>query len=230
MVTERDKGERIVLTSERDWNFEEFAARERKANASGKPSGKKPDKGNQKTSKAVWEYVRAVLIGVLIAFLLLRFVIINAKVPSSSMYPTLKVHDRMIGLRLTYYFSDPKRGDIVIFKCPEEGANYNKLYVKRVIGLPGETVTIRAGEVWIRTVGGDEFRLEENYLAEPPNGSLAVNNNTYQLGEGEYFVMGDNRNNSVDSRFWYANGYQVTRDRIKAKAVFKYYKGFEVLE
>ena len=178
------------------------------------------------TFKTVMEYVRVVLIGALAAFLVCRFVIINAKVPTGSMIPTVQIKNRLIGMRVPYYFKDPERSDIVIFKCPEEGENYNKLYIKRVIGLPGETVTIRAGEVWIKTAQGEDFRLEEDYLPEPPNAALAVNNRTYVLGDDEYFMMGDNRNDSIDSRYW----GNVTRDRIKAKAVFKYYKGFEVLE
>lgn len=224
MLKDSEKGERIVLTSERDWNFEEFAARERKAMSSGKSH--EPKKGDKKALKVFLEWLKIILIAALAAFVLLRFVLINARVPSSSMYPTLKVGDRMIGLRVPYYFTDPKRGDIVIFKCPEEGENYNKLYVKRIIGLPGETVSIRAGQVWITTADGDEFHLEENYLREAPR----AEDHEYKLGDDEYFVMGDNRNDSYDSRYWLAFGYKVTRDRIKAKAVFKYYKGFEVLE
>lgn len=226
MLKDSEKGERIVLTSERDWDFEEFAARERRA-MYGAPSGKKKKDGKKSKAKTViLDCVKIIVIAALAAFLLLRFVLINAKVPSSSMYPTLKVGDRMIGLRVPYYFTDPKRGDIVIFKCPEEGENYNKLYVKRVIGLPGETVSIRAGQVWITTADGEEFHLEENYLSEPPR----AEEHEYKLGDDEYFVMGDNRNDSYDSRYWLAFGYKVTRERIKAKAVFKYYKGFEVLE
>lgn len=232
MLKDSEKGERITLVSERDWDFEEFAAREREAMHGGSSGNKKKDNKKSKVRTVLLDYVKIILIAVLIAFVLLRFVIINAKVPSASMYPTLKVGDRMIGLRVPYYFTDPERGDIVIFKCPEEGGNYNKLYVKRIIGLPGETVTIRAGQVWITPADGESavFHLEEAYLSEAPNPNLSVNNYEYKLAEDEYFVMGDNRNNSTDSRFWWANGYKVTKDRIKAKAVFKYYKGFEVLE
>lgn len=226
MLKDSEKGERIVLVSERDWDFEEFAARERKAMHGGSSGKKKKDKKTDKIKSVIFDYVKIILIAALIAFVLLRFVIINARVPSASMYPTLKVGDRMIGLRVPYYFTDPKRGDIVIFKCPEEGENYNKLYVKRIIGLPGETVTIRAGQVWITPVAGEEFHLEEAYLSEAPR----AEDYEYKLDDDEYFVMGDNRNDSYDSRYWRAFGYKVTRDRIKAKAVFKYYKGFEVLE
>ncbi|MCM1308129.1 MAG: signal peptidase I [Butyrivibrio sp.] len=224
MLKDSEKGERIVPVSERDLSFEEFEKREKKAASSGSRAPKKGGKS------VLLEWLKIILIAASVVFVLLRFVIINARVPSSSMHPTLKVGDRMVGLRVLYYFTEPKRGDIVIFKCPEEGEEYNRLYVKRVIGLPGETVSIRAGQVWITSADGEEFHLEENYLIEAPNPNLSVNNEEYKLGEGEYFVMGDNRNNSHDSRDWWALGYKVTRERIRAKAVFKYYKGFEILE
>lgn len=191
--------------------------------------GNKDEKDGGKKNSVFWEimdYVKVILIGAAIAALICTFVIINAKVPTESMNPTVKAKDRLIGMRVPYYFKDPARGDIIIFKCPAQSKDYDKLYIKRVIGLPGETVRISAGQVWITTVEGDEFCLEEDYLREPPRADLSVNNASYVLGEDEYFVMGDNRNHSNDSRYWGC----VTRDRIKAKAVFKYYKGFEILD
>ncbi len=181
---------------------------------------------NKTTFQVVMEYVRVIVIGALIAFLLCRFVIINAEVPTGSMIPTINRNDRMIGLRLKYIFSDPERGDVAIFKNPEPGVDYNKLFVKRVIGLPGETVTIDKGRVSITTAEGETFELDESYLRETPYEELSVNNAVYVLGEDEYFMMGDNRNNSRDSRFFGA----VTRDRMVAKVLFKYYKGFEIID
>lgn len=182
---------------------------------------------DKSASRVVFEYVRVIVIGALIAFLLCKFVIINAVVPSGSMIPTINKGERLIGFRLAYKFSEPERGDIIIFKCPEEGADYNKLFIKRLIGLPGETVTIRAGEVWITPADGSEpFKLDESYLNEEPLESAQVNNMSYTVGEDEYFFMGDNRNNSHDCRYF----GNVTKDRIVAKAVWKYWKGFEVLK
>ncbi len=187
---------------------------------------KRLDEENKSGFRVFLEYLRVVAIGVLVAFLLCRFVIINAEVPSSSMVPTIRVKDRMIGLRLTYYFSDPQRGDVAIFKCPEIGDDYGKLYVKRVIGLPGETVTISAGKVIITTVDGETIYLDEPYLNEEPWPDVGVNNSSITLGDDEYFMMGDNRNYSHDSRYF----GPVRRDRIKAKVLFKYYKGFKVIK
>lgn len=174
----------------------------------------------------VFDYVKVIVLGALIAFLISKFIIINAEVPTESMLQTISVGDRLIGLRLSYYFDSPERGDIVIFKCPKEGEDYNKLYVKRVIGLPGETVEIKAGAVWIRTVDGQYFQLQEDYLNEMPRQDASVNNMSYTVPAGSYFMMGDNRNNSDDSRFWGT----VTEDRVLAKVLFRYYPGFEVLE
>lgn len=185
---------------------------------------------NKSTGRIVFEYVRVVVIGALIAFLLCKFVIINAEVPTGSMIPTISRGDRMIGLRLTYVFSDPKRGDVAIFKCPEPGVDYNTLFVKRVIGLPGETVTIEKGVVYITPPGGDpkvdRKKLDESaYLYETPKADMKVNNAEWVLGGNEYFMMGDNRNNSRDCRYF----GPVTRERMQAKVLFKYYKKFEIM-
>lgn len=190
-----------------------------------KESQEKPANNKKEVLKTIFEYVKVVLIGAAIALFLTKVVIINAEVPTGSMKSTINEGDRVVGLRLTYYFDTPKRGDIVIFKCPELGENYNKLYVKRVIGLPGETVEIKAGQIWITTVDGDYFMLEEDYLNEIPYADAGVNNATYPIPEGEYFCMGDNRNKSSDSRYWGT----VEEDRILAKVLFRYYPGFEIL-
>lgn len=181
------------------------------------------------TWRVLLEYVIIAAIGVLVAFLLCKFVIINAIVPSSSMYPTIKEGDKMIGYRLAYVNKEPKRGDIVIFKCPEVGSDYDKPFVKRLIGLPGETVSLRNGEVWIIPASGAEnaFKLSEDYLLEPMIESASINNKDYgPLKENEYFFMGDNRNGSHDCRYFGA----VTRDRILAKVVLKYYPGFKAIK
>ncbi|MCM1308128.1 MAG: signal peptidase I [Butyrivibrio sp.] len=182
---------------------------------------------NKSTAKVVFEYVRVILIGALIAFLLCKFVIINAEVPTGSMIPTINRGDRMIGLRLTYTFSKPKRGDVAIFKNPEPGVDYNKLFVKRVIGLPGEIVRIIGGEVYIITADGESLHLDETaYLYETPRADMTVNNREWVLADNEYFLMGDNRNGSHDCRFF----GPVTEDRMMAKVIFKYYKGFEIFK
>lgn len=183
----------------------------------------------KEANKPAWrvflEYVIIAAVGVLVAFLLCKFVIINAIVPSSSMYPTIKEGDRMIGFRLAYLNKEPERGDIIIFKCPEQGADYNKPFVKRLIGLPGETVKITAGEVWIYPVEGEPFQLVEDYLLEPMSTTANVNNAEYVIGKDEYFFMGDNRNGSHDCRYFGA----VSKDRILAKVIFKYFKGFKII-
>lgn len=179
---------------------------------------------SKSTARVIFEYVRVIAIGALIAFLLCKFVIINAEVPTGSMIPTISRGDRMIGLRLAYTFSTPKRGDVAIFKCPEPGVDYDKLFVKRVIGLPGETVKIEKGEVYIINAEGEKFHLDETgYLYETPKPDMQVNNKEWKLGEDEYFLMGDNRNGSHDCRYF----GPVTAKRMQAKVLFKYYKGFE---
>lgn len=165
----------------------------------------------------ILSWIKTIVLAVLIAVAINSFVIVNATVPTGSMENTIMPGDRIIALRLTYYFSQPERGDIVVFKYPDDES---VLYVKRVIGLPGETVEIRDGKVYIN---GSQEPLNDDFVKETPLGDYGP----YEVPEGCYFMMGDNRNDSLDSRFW-VNKY-VEEDKILGKVYFKYYKGFEFL-
>ena len=126
--------------------------------------------------------------------------------------------DRIFGNRLAYLFDDPERFDIVIFKYPDDES---QRFIKRVIGLPGETVEIREGKVYIN---GSDTPLDDSFTPETPVGNFGP----YTVPEGCYFMLGDNRNNSRDSRMW-DNPY-VKKEKILGKAVLRYFPGIEVLK
>ena len=140
-----------------------------------------------------------------------NYVLINAVIPSASMEDTIMKGDRIFGSRLSYEFGEPQRGDIAIFKFPDDES---QLYIKRVIGLPGDKVQIIDGKVYIND---SETPLDEPYLPEPPEGDYGP----YYVPEDSYFMLGDNRNWSKDSRFW-TNTY-VKKEKVLAKAIFRYY-------
>ncbi len=147
--------------------------------------------------KTIVQNILYILAAVLLAFLITRFVGMRAVVSGSSMVPTLEDRDNLIVEKLSYRFHDPKRFDIII--CPGvadvDGVRRDR-YIKRIIGLPGETIRIEDGKVLINgeALAGDTF-CNEDYIDDP--GMLIE---PYTLEEDEYFVMGDNRNNSRDSR------------------------------
>lgn len=155
------------------------------------------------------EWAVALALALAIAIFLTQVVFINAQIPSPSMEDTIMVGDRVLGFRFSYWFDDPQRGDIVIFKFPDDE---RELYVKRVIGLPGDTVEIRAGLVYLN---GAAEPMAEPYLREPAVGDYGP----YEVPEGYYFVMGDNRNSSYDSRFW-QNTY-VAREKVVGRAAVR---------
>lgn len=159
-------------------------------------------------------WIQILVIASLIAFVLNRFIIANSRVPSASMENTIMTHDRVIGSRLSYYFTDPERGDVIIFYFPDD-ITEKTYYVKRIIGMPGETVDIRDGHVYIN--GSDE-PLDEPYIREEMETPVDLH---YEVPEGCYFMLGDNRNYSADSRFWH-NTY-VKREKIVAKVLFRYF-------
>ncbi|MCI9501316.1 MAG: signal peptidase I [Hungatella sp.] len=172
----------------------------------------KKEKFNLKEEIISW--VQILVIASLIAFVLNRFIIANSRVPSASMENTIMTHDRVIGSRLSYYFTDPKRGDIIIFYFPDD-ITEKTYYVKRIIGMPGETVDIRDGHVYIN---GSDTPLDEPYIREEMETPVELH---YEVPEGCYFMLGDNRNYSADSRFWH-NTY-VKREKIVAKVLFRYF-------
>lgn len=174
----------------------------------------------KKTSiaKELWEYVKMIIFVVVFVLVVNNFLIINAKIPSESMENTIMTGDRIFGNRLAYLLGDPERYDIVIFRYPDDES---QLFIKRVIGLPGETVEIIDGKVYI---DGSETPLDDSFTPETPTGNYGP----YTVPEGCYFMLGDNRNNSRDSRFW-QNPY-VEEDKILGKAVLRYFPGIEFLE
>ena len=143
--------------------------------------------------KEIWEWVKIIVSAAVIALVLNNFIIANSKVPSGSMENTIMTNDRVIGSRLSYLFADPQRGDVVIFHYPDDEKIY---YVKRVIGLPGDTVDIYGGHVYLNE--SDE-PLEEGYIREPMVPDEPMH---FEVPEGCYFMLGDNRNYSKDARYW----------------------------
>ena len=158
--------------------------------------------GNEKKEnsivKEILSWIEVIVVAVVLAWFLTSFIIVNATVPSGSMQNTIEPGDRLFGLRLTYLFKEPERGDIVVFHYPvDEALGKRTNYIKRIIGLPGETVTIRQGKIYIND---SETPLDEPYLKE----TWIVRNDGYvfEVPEGCYLMLGDNRNNSSDARYW----------------------------
>ncbi|MCI9516113.1 MAG: signal peptidase I [Lachnospiraceae bacterium] len=159
-------------------------------------TGEKEEKTGERTAKNMVKEVlsMALYIAVVlcITFLVVRYVGQRTQVDGHSMENTLFDGDNLIVDKISYRFTDPKRFDIIVFPYHYKEDTY---YIKRIIGLPGETVQIRDGEIYI-----DGAILEEDYGKETmlTSGRAA---DQIQLGEDEYFVLGDNRNHSEDSRF-----------------------------
>ena len=172
----------------------------------------------------ILEWVKMIVIVVVVVIVIDGVVLINAKIPSASMENTIMTGDRIFGFRMAYGINidlfgleyhkkmkDPERFDIVIFKYPDDE---KQRFIKRIIGLPGEKVEIRDGKVYINDA---EEPLDDSFVKETPLGSFGP----YTVPENCYFMLGDNRNNSKDSRFW-ENTF-VEFDKIIGKALFRYW-------
>ena len=116
-------------------------------------------------------------------------------VDGDSMLPTFENLDYLIIDELIYRFKEPSRGDVVVFRYPDDPSIF---YIKRIIGLPGEVISINRGSVTVTTVGGEKLTLNEPYIVNED----ATYTKNISLNPKEYFVMGDNRPNSSDSRIW----------------------------
>ena len=169
--------------------------------------------------REMFEYIRLIAVVVGVTLLLEIFVIVNAVIPSASMEPTIMTGDHIFGNRLSYHFRIPERYDIIIFRYPDDE---KQLFIKRIIGLPGETVEIRDGEVYIN---GDSVPLYDNFCLDEDvtvlDTSRSMLTNPFVVPEDCYFVLGDNRLDSRDSRYW--SQPFVHRDKILGEAVFRYW-------
>lgn len=155
-----------------------------------------------------WIFYLAVIFGAI--YLLVHYVGERTTVSGESMYPTLNDGDNLIVDKISYRFIEPARFDIIVFPFKYQEGTY---YIKRVIGLPGETVLIQDGKIYI-----NGKQLEESYGSEEiKNPGLA--SDTITLGQNEYFVLGDNRNNSADSRE--PSVGNVAREDIVGRALFR---------
>ncbi len=159
--------------------------------------------------RSILEVVEIVVIALVLSWVLRTFVIEARVIPTGSMLPTIQLQDRVVVDKLFFKWTGIHRDDIIVFRPPPQ-ANSTEDFIKRVIGLPGEKLQIRDGKVFI-----NDKPLYEPFVLEPPN---------YQYGPvlipaNDYFVMGDNRNNSADSHEWgflpYAN--------ITGRALFRYW-------
>ncbi len=184
-------------------------------------------------------WIKTIVVAVIAAYLITHFIIVNAKIPSASMETTIMTGDRLIANRISYYMDVPQRFDIAVFEFPDDP---NVLYIKRVIGLPGDKVDIRDNEIYINDSAEP---LEDSFV----NGSMETRDEIYTIpkagdriedfsqyiedisiydkdndglfDENCYFMLGDNRNNSADSRYW--RNQFVPESYIQGKAIFRYF-------
>ncbi|HEV7701975.1 MAG TPA: signal peptidase I [Candidatus Paceibacterota bacterium] len=150
---------------------------------------------NKTTAQSFWELVRFVAIALLIVIPIRVFVIEPFVVSGSSMFPTFQNGDYLIVDKISYELGNPDRDDVVIFRYPNDTT---KFFIKRIIGLPGETVDIKGNAITITNKDhAAGFKLDEPYIKQDFTSDMH-----FVLKDDEYFVMGDNRNASSDSRFW----------------------------
>jgi signal peptidase I len=183
------------------------------------------------------ETLKTVGLSVVLALGMRTFVAEARFIPSGSMEPTLQVDDRLIIDKVTYRFSDPQRGDIVVFDPTKElqAEHYKDAFIKRVIGLPGDVVEVRNDRVKINgqplkenypsVVHPDEMteiyakKQEKDPGIEPWNPNAKGRDWTGKVPAGQYLVLGDNRSNSYDGRSW---GF-VPKDKIVGKAILRFW-------
>jgi len=185
--------------------------------------------GHSKQRSKAWEYVEAIILALVLALFIRTFVVQAFKIPSPSMVPTLLVGDHILVNKFLYGFNlpfsekkslairEPQRGDVIVFKYPK---NRKLDFIKRLIATEGETVEVRNKKIFIN---GEAINDEHGafYDNDSSGGYLQGRDNfgPVTVPEGKIFVMGDNRDNSNDSRFW---GYADLTD-VKGKAMIIYW-------
>ncbi len=163
---------------------------------------------------------KTILLSAVFAFGFRTYVAESCYIPSGSMLPTLQINDRLVVDKISYRLSDPARGDMVVFAPPAK-LKIKENFIKRVIGLPGDRVEVKNGKVYV-----NGKVLAEKYVAQTPTYTWTKTESSdpqftpnQLVPEGQYLVLGDNRNNSLDSHYW---GF-ITKDRIVGKAIVRYW-------
>lgn len=152
----------------------------------------------QKVKEFILEIIRIIVISVAIIVPVRYYLIQPFYVKGASMEPNFHDHEYLLIDEISYRFREPMRGEIVVFKFP---LNTKEFFIKRIIGLPGETVALRNGKVYIYNNENPEgFLLDESKYLPPDVKTLPMGESTFTLGRDEYFLMGDNRARSMDSR------------------------------
>ena len=197
--------------------------------ASEKPAETAPAAKPVKAKHIVREYAESIIIAVLLALVIRTFIVQAFKIPSGSMEDTLAIGDHILVNKFIYgskipfttnrvcKLRDPRRGDVIVFEYPEDPS---KDFIKRVIGTPGDTVEVKDKRVF---VNGKEYDNPHEVHKESETIPKEANPRDFMkpvtVPAGSYFVMGDNRDRSYDSRFW---GF-VSNDKIKGLAFIKYW-------
>lgn len=175
----------------------------------------KSEKQEVSKLKEAISFMTPIVIALIVAILLKTFIFANAVVPTGSMINTIQEGDRIIASRLAYINEDPKRYDVIIFHYPDDES---QLFVKRIIGMPGETINIKNGIVYITDVNGNTAEARSDFVTNcVPTGDFGP----YTVPLGSYFVMGDNRNDSWDARYWKKKN--VENKKIIGKVKFRYF-------
>lgn len=158
------------------------------------------------------EIVKTLVSAGILAFGIRTFVAEARYIPSSSMEPTLEINDRLIIEKVSYRLHSPKRGDVVVFSPTEtlKAQDFKDAFIKRVIGLPGDTVEVKQGKVFVNGKA-----LTEDYIEAPPDYQFTP----VKVPEDQYWVLGDNRNNSYDSHYW---GF-VPRQNLIGRAMVRFW-------
>lgn len=156
-------------------------------------------KESKEKEESGWELFRFAIIALLIMVPIRVFVIQPFIVSGSSMFPTFENANYLIVDEISYKLSDPERYDVVIFKYPDPNPkNKTKYFIKRIIGLPNEKIDIKGSDVFITNEANPEgFQIDQPYVENKSD-----DNSHFELKDDEYFVMGDNRSASSDSRYW----------------------------
>lgn len=162
--------------------------------------------------REIGSWILVLVFAVILAAFIKTFIFNTVLIDGPSMNPTLENGDRLITLKLPYFFTNPKRGDVIVFESPISPGDD---YIKRVIGVEGDEIRIEDGSVYV-----NGKKLEESYI-EKDIYTFTSNGDHWQVGKDKLFVIGDNRqvNKSVDSRYF----GEISTNVVEGRGVFRYY-------